>query len=119
MTTSQRLAVLIFHRLQAFVVLVQRFVIFVARVLFDHGDDRVRRDEARQVIDVPVGVVADDPVARATGCSSRRGNLANIARSRSRLSCGLRLGLSRHASVVISVPRPLTSIEPPSITMPG
>ena len=36
-----------------------------------------------------------------------------------RVSVGLRFGFSRHCSVVSNAPSPLTSIEPPSSTMPG
>src|SRR5262245_1361239 len=61
---SQRLAVLIFHPQQAFVVIDQNSVIFVPGIVFDHCDDRVRRDEPRQVINVPIGVVADYTVAQ-------------------------------------------------------
>ena len=33
------------------------------RIRLDHGDDRARPDEARQIVDVAVRVVADDAVA--------------------------------------------------------
>ena len=41
----------------------QQRVVRVARVVLDDGHHRRRRDEARQVVDVAVGVVADDAVA--------------------------------------------------------
>ena len=36
---------------------------FVLRILLDDAHDRPRADEPREFIDVPVGIVADDPVA--------------------------------------------------------
>ncbi len=50
---------------------------------------------------------------------SLRDSLSSTVRFRSRLRCGLRFGFSRHCSVVSTQPAPLTSIEPPSITIPG
>ena len=76
-----------------------------SRVVLDDRHHRRRRDEAGEVVDVAVGVVADDAVAepehppRAEVVAQRLLDLA------ARASCGLRFGLSRHASVVSSVPR--------------
>jgi len=38
---------------------------------------------------------------------------------RPRSRCGLRFRFNRHCSVVSTRPLPLTSMEPPSMTMPG
>ncbi len=86
--------------------------------MFDDGDDRVGVDEARQVVDVAVGVVAGDAVAEP----ERVGDAEIIAEDGfhvvARSKPGLRActGLSRHSSVVSRVPRPLTSMLPPSST---
>lgn len=41
-------------------VLLQGFVVLIPGVLFDDGDDGVGRDEAREVVDMTVGVIADN-----------------------------------------------------------
>ena len=85
------------------------------RIVLDHRDDRVGLDEAGQVVDVAVGVVAHDAVAEPEDLRHAE-EVAQVALDlRSRRAPGLRFGLSRHASVVSSVPRPFTSIEPPSM----
>ena len=45
-------------------VLLQHIVVFVPTVVFYCGDNSVRRDEATEVINVAVGVVAHDSVAQ-------------------------------------------------------
>ena len=59
----ERAAVLIAHRAEAREVVLKDFVIHVGGIVLDDGDDRVGRDEAREVVDVSVGVVAGDAVA--------------------------------------------------------
>ena len=49
----------------------------------------------------------------------RRGGRRGTASISARVRSGLRLGLSRHSSVVSTVPSPSTSIEPPSSTSGG
>ncbi len=61
------LAVLVACGLQAAQVGAQRSVVLVFRIGLDHGDDRVARDEAGQVVDVAVGVVADDAASQPDG----------------------------------------------------
>src|SRR5437660_12686980 len=41
-----------------------RLVICVVAILFDHGDHFYFRNETRQIVDVPVGVVALDAIAK-------------------------------------------------------
>ena len=38
-------------------------MIHVSRIIFDHGDDRIGSDEAGEVVDVAVRVVAEDAAA--------------------------------------------------------
>ena len=58
----------------AFEVVLEDLVVVVLRVIFDGGDDRVGVDEAGEVVDVAVGVVAGDsfaePDRRASGRNS-------------------------------------------------
>ena len=75
-------------------------------------------DEAGQVVNVAVGVVADDAFAQPEDLVHAEVIAQICLDLRSWSECGLRLGLSRQASVVSSVPRPLTSMEPPSRIMP-
>ena len=56
-------AVLIAHRTEALEVVAQDGVVHVGGIVLDDGDDSVGGDEAREVVDVPVGVVAGDSVA--------------------------------------------------------
>ena len=56
---------------------------------------------------------------RARAPCGRRDSRPSTARCRSRESCGLRFGLSRHCSVVRKVPRPSVSIAPPSRMISG
>ena len=64
-------------------------------------------DEARQVVDVAVGVVAGDAAAEPEHLARRRGSRAKHRSSRSRdrgRGCAPASGSSRHSSVVSSVP---------------
>ncbi len=54
---------LIAHRLEAREVVAQDGVVHIGGIVFEDGDDGVGRDEAREVVDVAVGVVAGDSVA--------------------------------------------------------
>ena len=60
---AERLAVLVAGLLEPSQVLLQRLVIGVGSARLDDGDDGPGVDEPRQVVDVAVGVVADDPAA--------------------------------------------------------
>ena len=104
--------------LEAREILGQRRVVRVARVRLDGGDDRGRPDEAGDVVDVAVGVVAGDAAVRARSPGRCRDSREKTCSSCSRLTPGLRCctSLSRHSSVVSRDPAPLTSIEPPSST---
>src|SRR6266849_647348 len=57
---GERLAILVGGGAEAADVFAQRLVVGVVGVGFDDGDDGVRRDEASEIIDVAVGVVAGD-----------------------------------------------------------
>ena len=59
---AKRAAVQVFHGLQKRVVFLQRDVIGVVRVLLDDGDDGVRTDEAGEIVDMAVRVVAGDSI---------------------------------------------------------
>ena len=59
----RRPALFVAHLAQPHQVVAQRLVVLVPRVVLDDGDDRVLLDEAGEVVDVAVGVVADDAVA--------------------------------------------------------
>ena len=63
----QLAAVLVASSLQAAEVRAQGRVVHIFRVRFDHRDDRVFRDEASEVVDVPVGVVAEDAASEPDG----------------------------------------------------
>ncbi len=99
-------------------ILGQRLVVFVAAVGLDDRDDEVFGDEAREVVDVAVGVVADDAVTEPDDLRRPRGSRAAAPRSRPASATGCGSDCSRHCSVVSSAPAPLTSMEPPSSTMP-
>ena len=58
------LAILIVCGLKTTKIVPQRFVIRIFRIVLDHGDDGVRRDEPREVIDVAVSIVAEDAAAQ-------------------------------------------------------
>ncbi len=60
---GERLAILVGGGAEAADVFAQRLVVGVVGVGFDDGDDGVRRDEASEIIDVAVGVVAGVAVA--------------------------------------------------------
>ena len=77
--------------------------------------DPSRRHEAREIVDVAVGVVVEQARAEPDDALEAEIARAAAARSRSRVRA-LRLGLSRHCSVVTTVPEPSPSIAPPSRT---
>ena len=59
----EALAILVARRSQASQIVVQGRIIFVLLIRLDHRDDRVGRDEAGDVVDVAVRVVAGDALA--------------------------------------------------------
>ena len=115
----ERPTVLVGHPAEPLQVGLERLVVFVRRIGLDGGHHGPLVHEPGQIVHVAVGVVARDPVAQPEDLGDAE-IVAQVALDRRRgRAAGLRLGLSRQASVVSSVPRPLTSIEPPSMTMPG
>ena len=60
----ERPAILVGHSAEPLQVLLERLVVFVGRVVLDHRDDGALVDEAGEVVDVAVGVVARDAVAQ-------------------------------------------------------
>ncbi len=59
----QRLARLVARAAETEKVVAQGFVIHIFRIVLDHGDDRIWSDEAGEVVDVTVGIVAEDAFA--------------------------------------------------------
>ena len=116
----KRLAVLVAQQFAA----ARRFslehlVVVVFRIVFDGRDDLVGSDESGQIVDVPVGVVAGDSVAEPADVF-----LAVIILQ---ISLDLRFATVRDCGscsagrsvVVRTVPAPLKSTAPPSMTIPG
>ncbi len=115
---AERLSVLVAGRLQPPEVVLERLVVGVVVAGLDDRDDGSRIDEPRQVVDVAVGVVAVDPSAEPDDVVDAEVVGEDLFQGRAVQAGVARLdfSLSRHSSVVRSVPRPLTSIAPPSIT---
>ena len=78
----------------------------------------LRPDEAGQVVDVAVRVVALDAIAQPEDVADADEIFQALLDLRL-VRSGLRFGFSRQELVVSRVPAPLTSMEPPSSTMPG
>ena len=76
-------------------VVLQDFVVLVFWIVFDSRHDFAVSDEPRQVIDVPIGIVAGDSFAEPADMSSGRNNPSDIARSACFERCGLRFLFSR------------------------
>ena len=89
----------------------------VSRIGLLGESDRRLVDEAGQIVDVPVGVVAGDPAPQPEDLSDpevgRQAPLDLLA-GQARVA-GLNV-ISRHSSVASIVPAPLTSMAPPSRT---
>ena len=116
-TTWRGCAVLVAGVLQPAQVVLERLVVRVVGTRLDDGDDGSRPDEPRQVVDVAMGVVALDAPAEPDDMADSEIVGEDLLELRA-VEPGLRawISLSRHSSVASRVPRPLTSIAPPSIT---
>ena len=63
----QRFARLIAGGAKAAKIIAQRFVIHIFGIVFDHGDDAVGRNEAGEVVNMAVGIIAKYPAAEPDG----------------------------------------------------
>ena len=89
-------------------------VVGIGAALQQHAPGRDERDD---VVDVAVGFrVLGDPVAQPDDPVDTERSAGARASISACVIPGLRFGLSRHRSVVTSVPAPSTAIEPPSST---
>ena len=108
---------------EAVEVLGEREVVLVGGVGLDAGEDGVFRDEAGDVVDVAVGVVAGAAAVQPEGLVDAEvvveGGFeqARVVVSSPRPGLRCWTSESRHSSVVRRMPAPLTSMEPPSRTM--
>ena len=102
---------------EAFEVLGQWEMVLVSGVGLDAGEDGVGCDEAGNVVDVAVGVVAGASAMQPESLVDAE-VVAEGGFQCSRLTPGLRCWTSerRHSSVVMRTPAPLMSMEPPSRT---
>ena len=117
----KRLAVAVADGAEAVEVFGEREVVLVVGVGLDAGEDGVVGDEAGDVVDVAVGVVAGDAAVEPDGLVDAEVVVEGLLELRGCLfvpTPGLRCWTSerRHSSVVRRMPSPLTSMEPPSRT---
>ena len=93
-------------------------VIFALLILLDHRDHGIRSDEAGDVIHVAVSVVAgDSAIEPDDGLHAKIVGEHLFIGGAIHGQIALLVVDSKHSSVVIRVPHPLTSIDPPSSTM--
>ena len=116
---SNGLAVLIAGLVERAAGLLQDRVVRIALVGLDPDRDRALVDEAREVVDVAVGVVALDAFAEPDDVLLPVVVAQVFLDALLRQALGLRFLFSRHDVVVSTVPAPLKSTAPPSMTMPG
>ena len=104
---------------EAVEVLGEREVVLVGGVGLDAGEDGVFGDEAGDVVDVAVGVVAGAAAVEPEGLVDAEVVVEGALRAAREPTPGLRCWISesRHSSVVSRMPAPLVSMEPPSRTM--
>ena len=112
-------AVLHLHLAQREEIFLQRLVVSVVLVFFHDRNNGGAIHKAREVVDVPVGVVALDPFAQPEEMAYAEVVAQVLLDRGDGRESGLRFGLSRQERVVSRVPAPFTSMEPPSSTMPG